>query len=917
MTSPPTQLELSYPFRTIKRRVIWLLGAFSLLLAFFAANSLQERLDQRRLAVQVRNWTELTSIISQAIHELQRERGLSSSFLSTDGQRFFEPLAVQTARTDAALLKLAKALPSHGVAIPNWSVADLATTTGTVRMREEVRELRVTRNDAVAHYSGLINQLIAAMLNGTATAGDLVGQQMAFISLLRARETAGLERALVVAVLSSGTFNDQPRITYLHQLRAIQDTQLEQFRSLAAADANANAGYREIETADYMREIDAFRRYVIAEGRVSERTSTSFSAERWFDVASQRIDAMKALEDGLGAALLDQAHARELDAERQLFVNGLSALMSFLFGGMLLWFVRRGKEQAESRLRLAEKVFSNSVESILVTDPDCRIIEVNAAFTQISGYSRAEVLGQHVRLMNSGRHDPDFYKTMWQRIGSDGNWKGEIWNRRKNGDIYPALLSIVAVRSPAGAVINYIAMTADLSQHKKTEALLEQLRTFDALTGMLSRDAWVTALDLAIANTRGSTRRFAVLEIGLDRFKLINDSLSHAVGDYVLTETAERIRRVLRRHDVAARPGGDRFSVLLEDIESAQNVGAICEKLLAAFVPPIDVDGHRLHVSASIGVALFPDDGEGAAALMRQAEAAMYRAKEDGRATYHFYSDGTKTEGAQLLTLEAMLRQALVRNEFSVVYQPQVHLESGCLVGVEALLRWTNPELGAISPVQFIPIAEETGIIVPIGNWVLHTACAQARAWQQRYGVSLPVAVNLSARQFTNKNLMTDIQKALDESGIRAGDLELEITEGSLIEDPASAVDILRGLRAMGVRTAIDDFGTGYSSLAYLKHFPLDRLKIDRAFVRDLPHDESDVAITRAVVALGRNLNMEILAEGVEETVQEQFLAEIGCHVIQGYLHGKPMSAAEIEHRIDSGLLNLLLLKQGQEKAEC
>ena len=915
MTPPPAQLELSSPFRTIRRRVIWLLGAFSLLLAFFAANSLQERLDQRRLAVQVRNWTELTSIISQAIHELQRERGLSSSFLSSDGQRFSEPLAVQTARTDAALRRLAKALPSHGVFIPNWSVADLATTTGTVSMREQVRELRVSRDEAVAHYSGLINQLIAVMLNGAATAGDLVGQQMAFISLLRARETTGRERALLAAVLSSGTFGDQSRKTYLHQLWAIENTQLEQFRSLATADANA--GYRDIEAAEYTREIDAFRRYVLAEGRMTLRASLpSFSAERWFDVASQRIDAMKTLEDGLGAALLDQAHARELEAKRQLLVNGLSALMSFLFGGILIWFVRRGKEQAESRLRLAEKVFSNSVESILVTDPDCRIIEVNSAFTHISGYSRVEVLGQHVRLLNSGRHDHNFYTAMWQRIGSDGNWKGEIWNRRKNGDIYPALLSIVAVRNPAGAVINYIAMTADLSQHKKTEALLEQLRTFDALTGMLSRDAWMTALDLAIANTRGSTRRFAVLEIGLDRFKLINDSLSHAVGDYVLTEKADRIRRVLRRRDVAARPGGDRFSVLLEDIESAQNVAAICEKLLAAFVPPIDVDGHRLHVSASIGVALFPDDGDGAAALMRQAEAAMYRAKEDGRATYHFYSDDTKTEGAQLLALEAMLRQALVRNEFSVVYQPQIHLESGRLVGVEALLRWSNPELGAISPVQFIPIAEETGIIVPIGNWVLHTACAQARAWRQRYGVSLPVAVNLSARQFTHKNLMADIQKTLEESGISAGDLELEITEGSLIEDPASAVDILQGLRAMGVRTAIDDFGTGYSSLAYLKHFPLDRLKIDRAFVRDLPHDESDVAITRAIVALGRNLNMEILAEGVEEAVQGEFLAQIGCHVVQGYLYGKPMSAAEIEHRIDSGLLTLSPLGHKQE-GEC
>jgi diguanylate cyclase (GGDEF)-like protein/PAS domain S-box-containing protein len=575
--------------------------------------------------------------------------------------------------------------------------------------------------------------------------------------------------------------------------------------------------------------------------------------------------------------------------------------MSFLLAGVLLWLIRRGKQQADANLNLADKVFNNSVEAMVVTDVDSTVIEVNPAFSVITGYSRAEVLGQHVRLLKSGRHDPDFYRSMWDRIGRDGSWEGEIWNRRKNGDIYPALLSIVAVKNPKGSIVNYIAMTVDLSQHKKTEALLEQLRTFDALTGLLSREAWRSAADRAVANTRGSERKFAVLELGLDRFKVINDSLSHAVGDLVLVQAAERVSGVLRRHDAAARPGGDRFTLLLEDIDSAPNVGAICEKLLTAFMAPIHAEVHSLHMSVSIGVAMYPEDGNSPEELQRNAESAMYNAKEDGRGCYRFYSADMNLEGTRLLALEGLLRQALSKGEFSLNYQPQVDAHSNTLVGVEALLRWDNPELGRVSPVQFIPMAEETGLILPIGDWVLNESCRQARRWKDELGREIPVAVNLSGRQFRKKDLLATIQQALDDAQLPHHMLEMEITEGSLISDPTEAVDVLRGLRAMGVRTAIDDFGTGYSSLAYLKTFPLDRLKIDRAFVKDLPADQSDCAITRAVVALGRNLNMEVLAEGVETVEQQAFLAEAGCHVLQGYLHGKPMTADDITRNIRSG----------------
>lgn len=490
---------------------------------------------------------------------------------------------------------------------------------------------------------------------------------------------------------------------------------------------------------------------------------------------------------------------------------------------------------------------------------------------------------------------------MWLKIGAAGSWEGEIWNRRKNGDIYPALLSIVAIYDDKESLVNFIAMAVDLSKFKETEALLEQLRTFDPLTGLPNRDAWHSAIDQAVANARRNGNRFAVLDIGLDRFRLINESLGHAVGDRLLIAAGEIIKHLLHRHDIAARPGGDRFSVLLADMDDAPSIATFCERILAAFVSPIDAQGHSLTLSVSIGVAIYPGDGTDTRTLLKNAETALHGAKEEGRACYAFYTREMNATGAQLLTLERLLRQALANGEFAVVYQPQVDAQTKRLVGVEALLRWNNPQLGNVSPVQFIPIAEATGLIIPIGEWVLRESCRQTRRWHQQMGLDITVAVNLSARQFRREDLMTTVQLALDDSGLPAHLLELEITESLLMADPAGAAIIMDGLRYMGLKIALDDFGTGYSSLAYLKNFPLDRLKLDRAFVKDLPDDESDKAIARAVIALGHNLGLQTLAEGVETPAQADFLAAAGCEIFQGYLYGKPMPAEALEAKIRAG----------------
>ncbi|MDR0776982.1 MAG: EAL domain-containing protein [Azonexus sp.] len=887
------------------QRTLLLLVAFLVAVIVFAGYSQVNSYGELRYAIAVHRWTRATADISEAMHQLQLERGLSSGYLVSGSSCFAQAREHQLAKTDSALAHLNKVLETLKAESPAGFPAAVVSFNGLDELRALVEQRRISHDAAVQRYTTWIEKLMALLLSRVDSSGRMAAPQLALISFLRAKEAAGQERALVTALLSSGDFGHFSRIATYHRLRTIESTYLNQFYLLAHEDLRAQQG--RIEASGFAQELDAIRRRIVAIGHsaAQPQIQMAISPERWFELASQRVDAMKAIEDELVASIVNQSAEMEGKARRWLVFNVVSALVAFLLAGLLIRQMLRNNKETEADLHLADKVFNSSVEAIVVTSAALRIVEVNPAFCRISGYSRDELIGRNIGELKSGRHEADFYAGMWQQLERDGNWEGEVWNRRRNGDIYPALLSIVAVRNQSGsAVSNYIAMSVDLSQRKKVEELLERLRTFDALTGLLSRDAWRTVIDQVAVQARGTRRRFAVLKIGLDRFKLINDSLNHAVGDEVLLLSAERIRQTVRRHDAVARPGGDLFAVLLDDIGSAQGVGAVCEKLLAAFRSPMTVGEHQLHVSVSIGVAIFPNDGEETAMLERNAESAMYRAKEEGRAGYRFYSAEMSVQGVRLLALEGLLRQALANGEFKVYYQPQVDVLNNRLLGVEALLRWHSPELGSVSPVQFIPVAEETGLIVPIGEWVLREACRQMRAWLDEFGNEMTVAVNLSGRQFRQSDLLPMIGEALAKTALPAHLLELEITEGALIADSGGAVEVLRGLRELGVRTAIDDFGTGYSSLAYLKTFPLDRLKIDRAFIRDLPHDESDTAILRAIVALGRNLHLEVLAEGVETQEQQAFLADIGCQVLQGYLHGRPMSAEALTRRLRDGSLH-------------
>jgi diguanylate cyclase (GGDEF)-like protein/PAS domain S-box-containing protein len=549
--------------------------------------------------------------------------------------------------------------------------------------------------------------------------------------------------------------------------------------------------------------------------------------------------------------------------------------------------------RAEARLRQAATVFEHTREGVVITDPQRNIIAVNAAFSEITGYSEAEVIGRNPGMLKSGRHDKQFYQQMWASVNQTGYWHGEIWNRRKSGEIFPEWQTISVVRDDSGAVTNYVAVFSDISSIRESEATLEHLAHHDSLTGLPNRLLFTSRVEHALKRAQRDGQSVALLFVDLDHFKNINDSLGHPVGDLLLVQAAERLLAVVRDEDTVARLGGDEFTLLLEGLRDARGVAHIAAKIVEVFNEPFNVDGHELHVGVSIGISLSPADGEDFPILLRNADAAMYHAKARGRNGYQFYTAELTASALERMSLENNLRQALKLDQFEVYYQPQVDLSSGRVIGAEALLRWNHPEMGLVGPDRFIPVAEDTGLIIPIGGWVLQAACRQLRQWQHD-GLPLKrVSVNLSGQQLQRGDLVATVREALAESGLAAQSLELEITEGFIMQQAEKAIEVLDQLRALGVTLSIDDFGTGYSSLAYLKRLPIDTLKIDKSFVRDIPHDLNDEAIARAIIALATSLQLGVIAEGIETAEQHTFLLNQGCGQGQGYLFSPPVPAAQ------------------------
>ena len=545
------------------------------------------------------------------------------------------------------------------------------------------------------------------------------------------------------------------------------------------------------------------------------------------------------------------------------------------------------------RLGLAAQIFAHTSDGIVVTNLDGRIVDVNPAFSKITGYAREEVLGRNPRMMKSGRHDASYYGDMWRSLVTVGAWQGEVWDRRKSGEVYPKWLSINSIRDPNGSVTHYVGIFSDISCAKRSEEQVERTAHFDGITGLPNRLLFRERLRQAVARANLHESHLGVLFLDIDDFQRINDGLGHRTGDDLLTSVGGRVLALLRETDTVARLSEDEFGVVLPEVEDAASVAIVARKILDAFRDPFRLGDQDVFATASVGVALFPDDAGDVESLLRDADTAMYHAKQAGRNTYQFFSTEMHARASRHMTLECDLRQAIEREQFVLHYQPRIDVRTGAVCGFEALVRWQHPRLGLVAPARFIPLAEQTRLIVPVGDWVLRTACAQARAWVDLGLPPVPVAVNLSAHQFDRKGLARRIGDLLKQFGVLPGQLEIELTESIAMGDPESTIETLHDLRAMGVRAAIDDFGTGYSSLSYLKRLPIDALKIDRSFVRDLVVDPDDANIAKAIIGLAHNLRLRVIAEGVETEAQLEVLTEHGCDEVQGYLTGRPMEAAQ------------------------
>jgi len=551
----------------------------------------------------------------------------------------------------------------------------------------------------------------------------------------------------------------------------------------------------------------------------------------------------------------------------------------------------------EEQLELSGRVFENSVEGVMITDRDGKIIETYGAFSEITGYSREEVLGKNPSMFSSGRHDKAFYDDLWTGLLHKGRWHGEIWNRRKNGAVFPQSLTLSSMLGDDGVVRYFVAVFADISAQKKSEAELAHLVYYDPLTKLPNRMTLTAQIEQEIRHAQHQDSQLALVFIDVDLFKQINDSFGHLIGDEILVELASRLTVQKGPEDTLARIGGDEFVVLFPGGGNSEELTLALSKLREAFEQPFSIEGHeQIRLTASMGVSVYPHDGNDGYTLLRNADAAKHRAKQDGRNSYAFYTESLTLESREHLKLQSALHVALEEGNFHLVYQPKLNFNSLKTVGFEALLRWRDPVLGDISPGVFIPIAEKIGLINAIGSWVLRAACQQGVKWIKEGKKFGRIAVNIAGQQIKRSSFVDEVKQILNETGLPAQSLELEVTESFMMSDPEAAIRDLRALGDLGIELSVDDFGTGYSSLNYLKKLPIHKLKIDQSFVRDIPVDANNTAIAKAVIALGHALNLQVIAEGVETEEQADFLRESGCDEAQGYLYSRPQLATELQN---------------------
>ncbi len=550
----------------------------------------------------------------------------------------------------------------------------------------------------------------------------------------------------------------------------------------------------------------------------------------------------------------------------------------------------------EEEVQLALRVFENTVDGIVITDNKGVIERVNPAFQAITGYEGAEAIGKKPKVLRSDHNKDAFYHSMWNELISEGCWNGEIWNRRKSGEIYPQWLSVTAMKDETGVTTHYVGIFHDITSIKTNERRLGYQVTHDPLTGLPNRKLLGDHLLKAIAQANRNQTRLAVMFLDLDNFKNVNDSLGHQFGDLLLRDVAQKLIKCCRDGDTVSRFGGDEFVILLPTIQDTEPAAVrVALRILDSFQVPVKIKTWRLDIKTSIGISLYPNDGDSPELLLKNADMAMHEAKQKGKNSYAMFTKEMDTIVQRRIMLEGSIRNALDQGEFRVFYQPKVNIQTGAIVGMEALVRWQREDGEIIPPDEFIHVAEEIGLIVELGEWVLTTACRQTMLWHQQGHGHLGIAVNLSSKQFQNDRLLSQVQRKQDQFGLPENCLTLEITENIVMDDVESAITMMKQFRGLGIRLSIDDFGTGYSSLAYLRRFPINELKIDKSFIIDTPHDEEASNIVKSIVSLADHLNLKIVAEGVETMAHVEFLKTLGISTVQGYFYSKPLPATTFE----------------------
>ena len=638
---------------------------------------------------------------------------------------------------------------------------------------------------------------------------------------------------------------------------------------------------------------------LILNDRKGSHPTVRFESAAYYDSRKQSYVIRSAMID---ITEQKQAEQRLRQTRDELEIMVSERTEDLLAANQLLEKEVQERRQLDERLRQAAKVFDSTQEGIVITDAAYKIVAVNRAFTQITGYSEPQVIDQHLRLLQSDPEDDSFDQQLWVTLERNGQWQGDVWMRRKSGELFAALENISAVRDAEGSLTNYVVVFADISSIKESQERLNFLAYHDALTSLPNRLLFSTKLEHTLQRARRHQQKFALLFLDLDRFKTINDTLGHKYGDILLREIARALVASIREEDTVARLGGDEFIILLDEVTHVEDAAVLAEKIIDKVAQPITVGGHDMVTTSSIGISVYPDDANNIDDLIKAADAAMYHAKACGKQTYRFYTPELTHRAFEYLSIEHGLRQALTNKEFVLYYQPMVSLTNGGIVGVEALIRWHHPEKGLLQPEDFIGVAEETGLISNIGEWVLQEACRQIKIWRTAGLPSMRVAINVSVRQILHGDLASKVQTACKEAGLSHDelDLELEITE-SVLQSVEESIDTLDALHDIGIKLSIDDFGTGYSSLSKLKHFPIDTIKIDRSFVHDIPNNLEGEAIVTAIIALARSMKLSVVAEGVESLVQRNFLQTLGCDDAQGFLFDEPLTSAEVGQLITQG----------------